>query len=77
MRKYTQTQIKNLVRDGFAGDITRKSFNELNELRKACNLEKVGYSVGVYGINAGLLQDRTTGKYYAITARCSALAQMF
>lgn len=77
MEKYTQKQIKSFVKNGFAEDITRKNFEELNEFRETCDLEKVGYSVGIYGINAGLLRDRITNNYYAITVRCSALAQMF
>ena len=36
-------------------------------------LDKVGYSVGVYGLNGGLLQGHESGTLYAITARTSAL----
>ncbi len=77
MRKYTQREIKNLVRGGLAKDITSFSSEQINELSKKCNLKKVGYSFGIYGINAGLLQDRTNGKYYAIIARNSTLLQLF
>jgi hypothetical protein len=77
MRKYRLKEIKNLVALGMAEDITAMSFSECNEFRKAHNLDKVGYSTGVYGINGGLLQDIETGDYYAITARNTTLAQMF
>ena len=77
MRKYTQREIKNLVADGISEDITRRSFSEIQELRAAASLEKVGYSSGKYGINGGVLRSRTSGKMYAITARTSALFQIF
>ena len=77
MRKYTQREIKNLVADRIAEDITRCSFSEIQELRAAASLEKVGYSSGTYGINGGVLKNQTSGKLYAITARTSALFQIF
>ena len=77
MRKYTQREIKNLVADGIAEDITRCSFSEIQELRAAASLEKVGYSAGIYGMNGGILKDMNSGKLYAITARTSALFQLF
>ena len=40
-------------------------------------LEKVGYSMGVYGINGGLVQDTETGTLYAIIGRCSNLFILF
>ena len=77
MRKYTQREIKNLVADGIAEDITRRSFSEIQQLRTAEDIEKVGYSSGTYGINGGVLKSQTSGKIYAITARASALFQLF
>lgn len=77
MKKYTQREIKNLVADGIAEDITRRSFSEIQELRAVASLEKVGYSSGKYGINGGVLKNQTSGKLYAITARTSALFQIF
>ena len=77
MRKYTQREIKNLVAAGIAEDITRRSFSEIQQLRTAASLEKVGYSSGTYGINGGVLKNQTSGKLYAITARTSALFQIF
>lgn len=77
MKKYTQREIKNLVADGIAEDVTRCSFSEIQQLRAAGDLEKVGYSAGTYGINGGIMKDMNSGKLYAITARTSALFQIF
>ena len=77
MKKYTQREIKNLAADGIAEDVTRCSFSEIQQLRAAGDLEKVGYSAGTYGINGGVLKSQTSGKMYAITARTSALFQLF
>ena len=63
MKKYTQRQIKEYIRDHAAEDITNYNFNQMNEFLHARNLEKVAYSSGIYGINAGLLRDCDTGNY--------------
>lgn len=73
MRKYTQREIKALVREGYAIDITKSGAE--NAIREP--VEKIGYSVGVYGINGGVLQGRETGNLYAITARASSLFRWF
>lgn len=75
MRKYTQKQLKNLVRDGLAHDITNAPEAEVLTLWKRC--EKVGYSSGLYGINGGLIRDRETGDFYAVTARNTNLFIIF
>lgn len=72
MRKYTQKEIKDLVRDGYAINITTAQEEEIKE-----PLEKVGYSLGVYGLNGGVLIGRETGKLYAITARSTNLFRWF
>lgn len=74
MRKYTQKQIRELVRLGCAEDYTSKPIEYIYTLRR---LEKVGYSSGVYGINGGLVQDTETGALYAIIGRCSNLFILF
>lgn len=71
MRKLTQKEIKRFVGLGMAEDITTRA-EEISE-----PVEKVGYSVGVYGLNGGLLQGRDTGTMYAITARSSNLFRYF
>lgn len=75
MRRYTQKQLKNLVRDGMAHDITNAPEVEIVNLWKHC--EKIGYSLGIYGINGGLIQNRETGNFYAITARNANLFRIF
>lgn len=74
MKKYTQKQLKNMVADGIAVDITHGT----NETREA--LEKtegfytqIGYSAGVYGCNGMLLKGNKTGTLYAITNRTTAI----
>lgn len=77
MRKYTQSQIKDYVRTGVAENITHFNFDQMKNFLHSHNLDKVGYSSGIYGLNGGLMQDVDTGKLYAITARNSALAMAF
>lgn len=74
MRKYTQKQIRELVRLGVAEDYTNKPIEYIYALRR---LDKVGYSAGVYGINGGLVEDAETGQLYAIIGRCSNLFILF
>ena len=77
LRKYTKREIKEYIRDGFATDITELSFSELKEWRNGRNLEKIGYSSGVYGISGGIIKDRNTGELFAITERTTALFSIF
>lgn len=77
MRKYTQRELKAAVALGYAEDITNYSNIEAYNLNKTADLEKVGYTSGVYGIAGGLLEDKNTGKRYAILARNSALFYFF
>lgn len=77
MRKMTQKAIKNYVVDGVAVDITDYSFEQVKKFIHSHTLEKIAYSCGTYGINAGLLQDVKTGKLYAITTRNSTLSMIF
>ena len=74
MMKYTQKQLRELVRLGCAEDYTNKPREYIYTLRR---LENVGYSTGVYGINGGLVQDTETGALYAIIGRCSNLFILF
>ena len=77
LRKYTKREIKEYVRDGLAADITKLSFSELKEWRNGRSLEKIGYASGVYGISAGIIKDRNTGEFFAITERTTALFSIF
>lgn len=73
MRKYTQRELKALVKMGAAVDITNHGTAEYKALmEKEKDLDKLGYSSGIYSINGGLLQGQETGTLYAITARTTA-----
>ena len=74
MRKYTQKELRELVRIGAAENYTNKPSDYIYTLRR---LEKVGYSFGVHGINGGLVQDAETGTLYAIIGRCTNLSILF
>lgn len=74
MRKYTQKQLRELVRLGCAEDYTHKPSEYIYTLRR---LAKIGYSSGVYGLNGGLAEDMETGTWYAIIGRCSNLFILF
>lgn len=74
MRKYTQKELRQLVRLGVAEDYTNKPSEYIYTLRR---LEKVSYSMGVYGINGGLVKDTEIGTLYAIIGRCSNLFILF
>ena len=74
MRKYTQKELRHLVRLGAAEDYTNKPSECAYILNR---LEKVGYSTGIYGINGGLVQDPETGTLYAIIGRCTNLFIVF
>lgn len=70
--KYTQRQLKEMVADGTAIDITNKSANELYKLQKEEQLEPIGSSFGTYGANGRLYRGKD-GKLYAVTARAMSL----
>lgn len=77
MRKMTQKAIKNYIIDGVAVDITAYTFDQTKEFLRKHTIEKIAYSCGMYGINAGLIQDVASGQLYAITARNSVLFMIF
>ena len=74
-RKYTQKELRDLVRSGKAEDITTYSFEEANDLYDR-GYDVVGVSSGVYGMNGALLKMRDTGELMAICARNSTLMQL-
>lgn len=74
MTKYTQKQLRAMVADGIAEDITRADNEKRRELEKAEGwLRQIGYASGVYGCNGMLLQGRNSGTLYAITSRTNAI----
>ena len=72
MKKYTLREIKRFVSLGAAVDITTANCPAIKE-----PFEKIGVSRGIYGINGGLLQGKSSGTIYAITARNSNLFYYF
>ena len=74
MKKYSQREIKALVKNGEAIDISNHDNNDRQELKAREGwLEKRGYSAGVYGLNGGLLKGHNSGTLYAITARTTSI----
>lgn len=74
MTKYTQKQLKELVKSGAAIDIT----NGDNATRKSIESKEgyytqIGYAAGVYGCNGMLLLGHKTKTLYAITSRTTAI----
>lgn len=74
-KKYTQRQLRKLVDQGNAEDITDYSFEEANDLYDR-GYDVIGVSSGVYGINGALLKMRDTGELMAVCARNSTLMQL-
>lgn len=72
MVKYTKKQLREYVRLGLAVDLT-----EAEPEKIPAHYEKIGYSVGVYGLNGGLIWDNVNGGYYVILARSSNLFRIF
>ena len=68
MEKILQREIKNGVRAGYFTDITNASGKDLPNFY---DVDTIAYSVGIYGINGGLLRNRQTGEIYAITCRAT------
>lgn len=68
LKQYKQKELKALARSGLAVDITTAPDSEI-----PTSFDRIGYSHGVNGMNGGLIQDRKTGRYYAVTAHSSNL----
>lgn len=66
--KFTQRQLKNMVNEGIAIDVTRA--NNADVIPESYT--KVGYSHGVNGCNGLLLQGKS-GQLYAVVSRSTAL----
>lgn len=71
-----QKDIKKMISDGIATDITDYDFNTMKEFMETHNIETVAVSTGTYGMNGGVFKDTETGDLYAIKARTSALFQL-
>jgi len=74
MEKFTQKQLKSLITEGAAVDISYAD----NDTRTAIEKEEgyytqIGYAAGIYGCNGMLLKGHNTGKLYAIAGRTQAI----
>lgn len=68
MEKYTQKELRRLVKIGVAIDVTDAgSRSVIPEYYR-----QIGYSAGIYGCNGMLLQG-DSGQLYAVTARTTAI----
>ena len=69
MEKYTQKELKSLVKNGVAVDVTNA---QKRDVIPEC-YSQVGYASGVYGCNGLLLKGDKTGNLYAVIGRTTAL----
>ena len=70
LRKVTPKQLKDMVKDGVAVDITYSP--DALKIKKEKQLECIGTGHGIYGTNCAMYKGND-GKIYVITARCSNL----
>ena len=74
MVKFTQRQLKELVKSGAAIDVTNGDDDTRNDIEsKEGYYTQIGYSAGVYGCNGMLLLGHKTNTLYAITSRTAAI----
>ena len=74
MEKYTQKQLKALIKEGVATDITNGTNNTRDEIEAVEGwLVQIGYAVSIYGCGGMLFKGHNTGKLYAITTRSQAI----
>ena len=69
MEKYSIKQLKDLVKQGVALDVTHSS--KKSDIPE--HYTQIGYAAGLYGCNGMLLRGYTSGKLYAVTSRTSAI----
>ena len=77
MKKISKKELKSYIVLGLAKSIDCLPLEECRALNAKCDLEKVAYCTGTYGISGGLLKDKKTGDMYAITARNTNLFYFF
>jgi hypothetical protein len=74
MRKYTQKQLKDLVENGVAIDVSYANNEKREEIEKVeGHLRQIGYASGIYGCSGMLLQGYNTKQLYAVTGRTQAI----
>ena len=69
MERYTQKQLKSLVKAGAAIDVTNA--HERTVIPE--NYKQIGFSAGVYVCKGQLFRGLESGKLYAITSRTTAI----
>jgi hypothetical protein len=70
MEKYTQKELKSMVLNETAIDLTNLSYDDLLNVKESENgFQQLGYSSGIYGCNGALLRGYNTKKLYVITSR--------
>ena len=74
MTRYTQKQLREMIKDKIAIDLTHATCDTRKELEiKEGWLTQIGYAAGVYGCNGMLLQGHASGQLYAIPTRSQAI----
>ena len=68
VEKYSQKQLKNLVENGVAIDVTHSHDSNVIPERYT----QIGYASGLYGCN-GMLLKGDSGQLYAVTTRSQAI----
>ena len=74
-RHFTQKELRKMVRDGEATDITAYSFDQAKEIRHR-GYDIVGVCTGVYGLTGALLKMNDTGEFCAVIARNTILSYL-
>lgn len=72
MERYTKRQLKDLVAQGVAKDVTNATDKNRHEMIPEA-VTQIGYASGIYGCNGMLLKGLETGKLYAVTDRTTAI----
>ena len=67
MERYSQKQLKSMVSNGVAIDITYSTREAVRE-----SYTQIGYSAGLYGCNGMLLKGQS-GQLYAVCSRTTAI----
>ena len=75
MIKCTQKQLREMVIEGVAVDLTRSSAADMQAAKDAEDgwIDQIGYASGTYGCNGQLWRGHKTGTLYAITAHTTNL----
>lgn len=71
MKKFTQSELRTMVEMGMALDFTNATLDEIHEQQGYA--DKLGYSMGLNGMNGLLFRNTKTGECYAILRRSSVL----